>query len=100
MNGRLLTARQVADMLGVSAETVLRWTRCGELRGYRMPGTTRGRLRYRADEVDAWLAEHATAGDGTEKVSPIPDATRQTGVSSRTSPIPLGKRRARTEEEP
>jgi excisionase family DNA binding protein len=58
----LLTAREVADRLGVSAETVLRWTRGGDLRGYRLPGTARGRLRYSAEEVEGWLERRATAG--------------------------------------
>jgi len=65
---QLLTARQVAELLGVSAETVLRWTRRGELRGYRLPGTARGRLRFSLEEVDAWLAEHATAGPADREV--------------------------------
>lgn len=39
----LLTARQVADRLGVSTETVLRWTRRGDLPGFRLPG---GALRF------------------------------------------------------
>jgi len=54
----LLTARQVADMLGVSAETVLRWTRKGELPAVRLPG---GAVRYRQDVLDRWLEERATA---------------------------------------
>jgi excisionase family DNA binding protein len=59
---RLLTAREVPELLSVSAETVLRWTRQGRLRGYRMPGTTRGRLRYRRVDVEAWLEERAANG--------------------------------------
>ncbi|MBA2637970.1 MAG: helix-turn-helix domain-containing protein [Solirubrobacterales bacterium] len=31
MTAPLLTAREVADLLGVSSETVLRWTRRGDL---------------------------------------------------------------------
>jgi excisionase family DNA binding protein len=53
----LLTARQVADRLGVSAETVLRWTRRGDLPGFRLPG---GALRFREDDLDQWLALRAT----------------------------------------
>jgi excisionase family DNA binding protein len=58
MTGRLLTAREVADLLGVSAETVLRWTRRGELPAIRLPG---GAIRYRKDELDAWLSDRATS---------------------------------------
>lgn len=50
-SARLLTAREVAAQLGVSSETVLRWTRCGELPGFRMPG---GALRYREADLHDW----------------------------------------------
>jgi excisionase family DNA binding protein len=58
MPARLLTARELADELGLSAETVLRWTRTGRLPGFRLPS---GQLRYRRDEIEAWLNDHATA---------------------------------------
>ena len=54
---KLLTAREVAVRLGVSSETVLRWTRRGTLPGFRLPG---GALRYRAADLEAWLSERAT----------------------------------------
>jgi excisionase family DNA binding protein len=57
VTGRLLTARTVADMLGMSAETVLRWTRRGELPAIRLPG---GAIRYHEHVIDGWLAERAT----------------------------------------
>jgi excisionase family DNA binding protein len=53
----LLTAREVAERLSVSSETILRWTRSGELPGFRLPG---GALRYRQDALDEWLMERAT----------------------------------------
>jgi excisionase family DNA binding protein len=53
----LLTARQVGDLLGVSAETVLRWTRKGELPATRLPG---GAIRYREDKLAEWLADRVT----------------------------------------
>jgi excisionase family DNA binding protein len=52
---RLLTARELAERLGVSAETVLRWTRRGEVPALRLPG---GAIRYRPGAIEAWLAEH------------------------------------------
>jgi len=64
MTSRLLTAREVADILGLkSAETVLRWTRRGEWRGVatRLPG---GAIRYREDKLDQWLEERTTPGRG------------------------------------
>lgn len=51
----MLTAREVADLLGVSTETVLRWTREGRLPAYRLPG---GAIRFHDSEFDEWLAEH------------------------------------------
>lgn len=57
----LLTARHVAELLDVSAETVLRWTRRGELPAIRLPG---GAIRYREAEIEGWLEERATPGRG------------------------------------
>src|ERR671914_2182270 len=54
VNAPLLTARAVADLLGVSTETVLRWSRCGSLPSLCLPG---GAIRFRQDELDAWLEE-------------------------------------------
>jgi excisionase family DNA binding protein len=62
VTGPPLTARQVADLLGVSTETVLRWTRRGELPAIRLPG---GAIRFREDELEAWLIERATPGRGS-----------------------------------
>ena len=57
MSGRLLTAREVAELLGVSAETVLRYVRRGELPAIRLPG---GAIRFQPDAIDAWLTARAT----------------------------------------
>lgn len=54
----LLTARQVAAVLGVNRETVLRWTRRGELPAIKLPG---GAIRYREVDLEAWLEQRATA---------------------------------------
>ena len=53
----LLTARQVAELLAVSPETVLRWTRRGKLPAIKLPSRA---IRYRPDELERWLAERAT----------------------------------------
>ena len=66
----LLTARQVADTLGVSPETVLRWTRRGDLGAIKLPG---GAIRYRQTDLDAWLTEHTTRQIGSP---PNDDPTR------------------------
>jgi excisionase family DNA binding protein len=57
---RLLTARTVAGLLDVSTETVLRWVRRSELPAVRLPG---GPVRFREDEIEAWLASRATRAD-------------------------------------
>jgi excisionase family DNA binding protein len=53
---RLLTAREVAELLAVSVETVLRYARRGELPAIQLPG---GQLRFREDDLDAWVAARA-----------------------------------------
>jgi excisionase family DNA binding protein len=75
-----VTAREVAELLDVSAETVLRWTRAGELRGYRMPGTARGRLRYRLDELEAWLEQRATTDAANREASTTRHRARRNGA--------------------
>jgi excisionase family DNA binding protein len=54
-----LTTRQVAALLGVSSETILRRWREGSLPGFRI-GTNA--LRFDADELDAWLEERHRGG--------------------------------------
>jgi excisionase family DNA binding protein len=96
VNRPLLTAREVGEILGVSAGAVLRWTRAGHLPAVKLPS---GAVRYRPDQLDAWLDEHAMAGDATEEVSPAPDATRRREVSSVPSLVPLRTVAAETEED-
>lgn len=60
---RLLTARVLAELLGVSPETVLRWTRRGELHGIRLPS---GAIRYRPADLEKWMNVHSTEGRGEE----------------------------------
>lgn len=54
MSDRLLTARQVAEWLGVSTETVLRKWRAGELPGFRLGSNV---LRFSEADIAAWLAD-------------------------------------------
>jgi excisionase family DNA binding protein len=62
MSDSLLTARQVADPLGLSVETVLRWHRSGKLPGGRRLGSNV--LRFDGDELEQWL-------DGTRELEPV-----------------------------
>jgi excisionase family DNA binding protein len=97
MTGRLLTARELANTLGVSAETVLRWTRRGELPAIRLPG---GAIRYRQTDLDGWLERHETAGDATREASTARNATRRADatLSASTAPSDTYSRPTRTEE--
>jgi excisionase family DNA binding protein len=55
----MLTTRQIADLVGVSPETVLRWQRHGHgPAAIRLPS---GALRYRREDVEAWLTQRSTA---------------------------------------
>jgi excisionase family DNA binding protein len=50
---RLLRSRDVAELLDVSVETVLRWHRSGKLPGGRRLGSNV--LRFDRNELDVWL---------------------------------------------
>lgn len=72
MTGRLLTARAVAQLLDVSAETVLRWTRRGLLPAVKLPS---GAVRYREADLEEWLAARAVGrADGADEECDQPDA--------------------------
>lgn len=83
MNGRLLTTREVADRLGVTAETVLRWI---DSRGLPVIRLTSRALRYDQGELDAWLLER-TAAPGRGSVN-HPDRHRhgEATLSASTTP--------------
>jgi excisionase family DNA binding protein len=68
MTEPLLTAREVAVLVGVSSETVLRWVRRGELPAIRLPG---GALRFPAQAIEKWLAARATPGRGVLPPRPV-----------------------------
>jgi len=50
---RMMTARQVAEFLGVSVQSIRRWSFGGALRFYRVGAA--GLLRYRRDDVLSFL---------------------------------------------
>jgi excisionase family DNA binding protein len=57
----LLTARQVAELLGVPQSWVYQQSRAG-----RIPTVTLGRYRrYRPEAISAWLVELEAAGSGS-----------------------------------
>ena len=54
MNERLVSARELAELLGVSSSTILDWFEDGRLPGFKLNGRA---VRFRQSEVDAWLEE-------------------------------------------
>jgi excisionase family DNA binding protein len=54
VTGRLLTARAVAEQLGLSPETVLRWARLGRLPAIHLSNRA---IRFREAELEAWLEQ-------------------------------------------
>lgn len=52
---RLLRARDVAELLDVSADTVLDWFEQGRLPGFRLTGRVGSPVRFRESEVLAAL---------------------------------------------
>ena len=52
MGNSLLTTRDVAALLGLSPEAVLRRWRAGEVPGFRLASNV---LRFDEDEIMAWL---------------------------------------------
>jgi len=55
----LLTTRELAELLGVSRGTILKWTERGDLPGIRLPS---GELRFRPGDLDSWLDARARTG--------------------------------------
>jgi predicted DNA-binding transcriptional regulator AlpA len=52
MSERLLTAREVGELVGLSTESVLRRWRAGEIPGFRIASNV---LRFDPAEIEAWL---------------------------------------------
>jgi excisionase family DNA binding protein len=78
---RLLTARELSEWLGVSSETILRWTRARKLPAVRMPG---GAIRFRGVDIERWVAERSTMVDTgpTSKAAPRGAVTPTRGLST------------------
>ena len=54
-----MTLKQIAEYLGISERTVSRWIAEVDFPHYRV----RGRLRFRASEVDEWMRRYWKIGD-------------------------------------
>jgi excisionase family DNA binding protein len=67
----LMTAREVADLLGLSPNTVLDWYENGKLPGIKLGGTRGGRVRFYEHEVLTKL-ESWRAGSGEPDAGALP----------------------------
>lgn len=63
MTPRPLTSTQVADLFGVTAETVGVWADEGKIPSFRTPG---GHRRFHPTDVDSFLAASASSPTGGE----------------------------------
>jgi excisionase family DNA binding protein len=54
---RLLTARELGELLGLSASTVLDRFERGDLPGFRLGGRVGAPVRFRWSEIEAWLEQ-------------------------------------------
>jgi excisionase family DNA binding protein len=97
----LLTARELAEQLGISTGALLRWTRRGEVPAVKLPS---GAVRYRPDAIDAWLAEHEMGAAGrevspTHPTAPAFQPTTSRYVGPRHPAGPSGPASPRSEED-
>ena len=93
MSDRLLTARDLAEVLGLSAGTVLDRFERGDLPGYRLFGRKGGPVRFRMSEVEAVLEGWRVGPGARGEVSPTPNAHPTRGVVLQASPTPPGGER-------
>jgi excisionase family DNA binding protein len=66
MSERLLTSRELADLLAFAPGTIVDWFEAGKLPGFRIGG----RLRFRLSEVEAWLEEHRGSVQAAPRQTP------------------------------
>ncbi len=66
MNEQLLTARQLADVLGFSPGTIVDWAEAGKVPSFKIGG----RLRFRVTEVETWLERQRTSAGGEAPATP------------------------------
>jgi excisionase family DNA binding protein len=70
---RLLTAAEIADLLGLSPATILDRFERGDLPGFRLFGRKGGPVRFRESEIAA-LVESWRVGGGVTPATPSPPA--------------------------
>jgi predicted DNA-binding transcriptional regulator AlpA len=68
---RLLTARELGELLGLSPATVLDRFERGDLRGFRLFGKKGGPVRFRLAEIEAQLDTWRVNVDKTSTRAPL-----------------------------
>lgn len=85
MTERLVTAAELAELLGFSPATIVDWAEAGSLPCFKLGG----RLRFRESEVLDWLEGRRVHGPGAGgEASPTPTAYPTHGVVYEASPTP------------
>ena len=91
MTERLLTARELGELLSLSTATVLDRFERGDLPGFRLFGKKGGPVRFRFSEIESTLAGWKVNGPGPRgEVSPTPSGDPTRRVVYELSPTPLG----------
>ena len=89
MTDRLLTAPEVADVLGLSASTVLDRFEKGDLPGFRLFGRKGGPVRFRLEEIEALIESwHVNGPTLAEEVAPVHYQHPTRGVVLQLHPFP------------
>jgi excisionase family DNA binding protein len=83
VTARLLTAHVVAERLGLSTETVLRWARAGDLPAIHLSNRA---IRFPEDQLEAWLQERATPADRGSATRLVPAPPLEGMVVNATRP--------------
>ncbi len=90
MNMNRLSTGQIARILGVSTQSVIRWIDEGTLRGFRLPGKggKPGRRYAMRSELEAFAAKYGIPleqENGTDATPRIPGGPDSATVASRTA---------------
>lgn len=85
---RLLTARELAELLGFKPGTVLDMWERRELPGFKLPN---GAVRFRWSEVDSWLEIKRAGAGGGVRTAPSKRPPRGVFSLTRTAPSEGGE---------
>lgn len=90
LSDRLLTARELAELLGLSPATVLDRFERGDLPGFRLFGRKGGPVRFRLSEIEATLESWRAPEEKRQR--PLPNARRFASVTDASVPgVPGGE---------